>query len=181
MTITESGITLNLPDNNFFRFENCPGHRDLQYLKEMDVCWYEQATDTLYLIELKGYENNNLIEENDPNISAQTIEEMKKRISTHRIFDLWKKSVDSVSMFMSVLLNKPYAENIQACSPFTITHTTTIRLLSIINWTSPDLTYISNINTEYKSRFKPYAKLYNIETFLVMTKNQASQIYSWIL
>ena len=181
MTITESGITLNFPDNNFFRFENCLGHRNLQNIKEMDVCWYEQATDTLYIIELKGWENNNLIEENDPNVSAETIEANKKGISVHRINDLWKKSVDSVSMFMSILLNKPYAATIQACSPFTITHNTKIKLLSIINWTNPDLTYIANVNSEYKSRFKSYAKLYDIRTFVVMTKSQAAQIFSWVL
>ena len=179
--ITESAITLNFPDNNYFRFENCEGYKLIKNnFKEMDVCWYEQASDTLYIIELKDWGNNTLKEENDPNVSAEQIEHMKKGISADRINNLWKKSVDSVSMFMSILLNKPYAANIQACSPFTITHTTTIKLLSIINWTSLDPTYISTINSEYKSRFKSYAKLYDITTFAVMTKKQASEKFSWI-
>ena len=181
MAITESGITLNFPDDNFFRFESCQGHRNLQNIKEMDACWYEQATDTLYIIELKNWENNNLIEEHNPNVSAEQIQQMKKGISAYRIDELWKKSVDSVCMFMSILLGKPYSATIQACSPFTITQTTKIKLLSIINWTSADLTYIANVNSEYKSRFKSYAKLYDIKTFVVMTKSQASQTFSWIL
>ena len=37
MAITESSITLNFPDNNYFRFEDCQGYKDIQdNLKEMD-------------------------------------------------------------------------------------------------------------------------------------------------
>jgi hypothetical protein len=180
MVIQESSITLNFPDNNCFRFEECKGYKDLQYVKEMDVCWHEQATDTLYIIELKNWENNNLNEESDPNFNAERIEEMKSGIKHHRIEELFKKSLGSICMFMSILLEKPYSYNIQACSPFLITKDTKIKLLTIINWTSNDVTYISTINTEYKSRFKSYAKLFDIPTFLVMTKNQAAQRFSWI-
>ena len=180
-TITESGITLNFPDNNFFRFENCQGYKNIQnHFREVDVCWYEQATDTLYLIELKNWGNFTLIEENDPNFSVQQIEAMKNRISTHRIEVLWKKTVDSACMFMSVLLNKPYSANIQACSPFTITNTTKIKCLSIINWTNPDVTYIATVNKKYKEMFKPYADLFDIKAFIVMTKKQAAQRFSWV-
>jgi hypothetical protein len=181
MAITESLITLNFPDNNFFRFQDCQGYKDIQnHFKEMDACWYEQATDTLYLIELKNWGNNILDEESDPSVSAEDIAKMKKGITEHRIKELFKKSMDSVCMYMSILLNKPYSSNIQACSPFTITETTQIKLLSIINWTNVDTTYISAIKSEYQSRFKSYAKLFNIKTFVVMTKAQASQRYDWI-
>jgi hypothetical protein len=181
MSITESSITLNFPDSNFFRFEDCQGYKAIQNnFKEMDVCWYEQATDTLYIIELKNWENNNLNEEKDGTISLEEIGKIKKKISSYRIDNLFKKSIDSVSMFMSILLEKPYSSTIQSCSPFTITQTTKIKLLSIINWTSADPTYIATINSEYKSRFKPYAKLYDIKTFVVMTKQQATQVYNWI-
>ena len=83
-------------------------------------------------------------------------------------------------MFMSILLEKPYSVNIQNCSPFTISKTTKIKLLSIINWTNPDATYIASIYSEYKSRFSPYAKLFDIQTFVVMTKNQAQEKYDWV-
>ncbi|MBL7785197.1 MAG: hypothetical protein JNM36_04780 [Chitinophagales bacterium] len=181
MTITESSITLNFPDNNVFRFQDCQGYRDIQHnFKEMDVCWYEQATNTLYIIELKDWGNGILNEESDPNISAEKIVEIKEGISAYRVNELWKKSVDSVSMFMSILLKKPYSQNIQSCSSFIITHATKVRLLSIINWTSPDVTYIASINSAYKSRFKSYAKLYDIKSFIVMTKTQAITNFDWI-
>ncbi len=181
MPITESSITLNFPDNNFFRFEDCKGYKDIQNnFKEMDACWYEQTTDTLYIIELKNWGNGKLIEEDDPDFSVEKIKEMKDGISKSNINVLVKKSVDSVSMFISILLEKPYSINIQNCFPFKISKTTKIKLLSIVNWTNPDTAHIAFINTEYKSKFMPYAKLFDIQTFVVMTKNQAQEKYDWV-
>ena len=119
MTISESEITLNFPDNNFFRFEGCKGYKDIQHnFKEMDACWYEQEKDILYIIELKNWQNNDLDEESNPNISSEKIAEIKKNITQYRINNLLKKSIDSVSMFMSILLERPYSSNIQECTPF---------------------------------------------------------------
>ena len=60
MPITESGITLNFPDNNYFRLGGCDGYKKIQNnFSEMDACWYDQANDTLYIIELKNWGNNN--------------------------------------------------------------------------------------------------------------------------
>lgn len=181
MPITESSITLNFPDNNFFRFQDCKGYRDIQNnFKEMDACWYEQTTDTLYIIELKDWGNGKLNEEEDPSVSELKIKEMKEGISKSNIQVLVKKSIDSVSMFMSILLERPYSVNFQNCSPFTISKTTKIKLLSIVNWTNPDTAHIAFINSEYKSKFMPYAKLYDIKTFVVLTKNQAAQKFDWV-
>jgi hypothetical protein len=181
MPITESGITLNFPDNNYFRFEDCQGYKEIQNnFKEMDVCWYEQATDTLYIIELKDWHDGKLIEENDPSFSAQKIIEMKQGISKSNRNILVKKSIDSASMFLSILLEKPYSPKIQLCAPFIITNTTSIKLLSIINWTNPDVTYVATINTEYRSKFASYAKLFDIKAYVVMTKDKATQVFDWI-
>jgi hypothetical protein len=181
MPITESGITLDFPDTNFFRFEKCKGYKHIQdNLKEMDVCWYDKINDILYIIELKDWGNGILDEESDPTKSPESIENLKRNISQARIHALVKKSLDSVCMFASVLLNKPYAVHIQACSPFVVTHQTTIKLLSIINWNSPDSTYLDMVNTAYKSKFKPYAKLFNISSYLVLPKTEASQFFAWV-
>lgn len=179
--LTESNITLNFPDNNYFRFQDCEGYKQIQHnLKEMDTCWFNNEDNILYLIELKNWENNSLIEENDFSISKEEISLMKSNISKSRINNLLKKSIDSVSIFMSILLDKPQGLKIQKCSPFTINNNTTIKLISIINWTSSDITYIANINTEYKTKFKSYAKLYSISAYLVMTKEQAAKQFNWI-
>jgi hypothetical protein len=181
MSITESSVTLNFPDNNYFRLCDCDGYKAIQNnFAEMDACWYDQVNDTLYIIELKNWENNNLTEESDPNYTPEQIQKMKEGISNYRIGNLLKKSVDTTCMFMSILLGKVNGNKIQQCSPFAISKNTTIKLLSIINWTDIDSTYISNINTQYKSKFNSYAKLFDIKTFLVLPKNKASQLFTWI-
>ncbi|MDZ7900918.1 MAG: hypothetical protein U5N85_23185 [Arcicella sp.] len=166
MPITESLITLNFPDNNYFRFQDCQGYKDIQnHFKEMDACWYDVNNDTLYLIELKDWSVANLT---------------NREYSDKRIWDLVKKSVDSVSMIMSILLQKPYSASIQACIPFSISGETKIKLLSIVNCNDADKVFISTVNTDYKSRFNAYAKLFNVNTFVVLTKDRATQLFDWI-
>lgn len=181
MPITESSVTLNFPDNNYFRLCDCDGYKAIQNnFAEMDACWYDQASDILYIIELKNWENNNLAEESDSNYTPEQIQGMKEGISNYRIRNLLKKSVDTTCMFMSILLGKANGNEIQKCSPFAISNNTTIKLLSIINWTDTDSTYISTINTQYKSKFNSYAKLFDIRTFIVLTKDKASELFTWI-
>jgi hypothetical protein len=166
MKITESSITLDFPDNNCFRFQDCKGYKAIQnHFKEMDVCRYDQESDTLYIIELKDWSEVTLGNKEDSN---------------KRIRDLVKKSVDSVCMFMSILLGKPHSILIQECSPFTISGGTKLRLLSIINCKAADTIYISAINSEYKSRFVSYSKLFDINSFLVLPKDKAMQRFEWI-
>ncbi|TAD99975.1 MAG: hypothetical protein EAZ97_07285 [Bacteroidetes bacterium] len=179
-TVTESGITLNFPDENFFRFENCQGHKNLQNIQEMDCCWYDQNNDILYLIELKGWNSDKLNEEIDPNFDKQEIDKIKAGRKKGHIDSLVKKSVDSLFMFISILLGKPYAKQIQACSPFTISNNTTIKLFTIMDWKETDTTYVSVINDSYRDKFKSYAKLLNIKTYLVMTKTQAQKQFVWV-
>ena len=181
MLITESSVTLNFPDNNYFRLCDCDSYKAIQNnFAEMDACWYDQKEDKLYLIELKNWETNNLAEETDPNYTYEQIQVMKEGISNYRIRNLVKKSVDTSCMFMSILLGKTHGNKIQQCSPFTISKNTKIILLSIINWTETDSTYISMMNTQYKSKFNSYAKLFDIKTFMVLTKDKASKLFTWI-
>ncbi len=181
MKIEESSITLNFPDANYFRFENCDGYNKIQNnFKEMDVCWYDVKKDELFLIELKDWKNNTLNEESDSSFSKSKIAEMKLGISNYRIGEVFKKSVDSLCMVLSVLLGTKYSEDISACFSFNITKKTKIRLISIINWESADVNYIATINSAYKSKFGSYAKLFGITTFLVMTNKQAQAKFDWV-
>lgn len=171
MPIIESDIILEFPDDNFFRLCDCFGYKEIQNnFAEMDVCWYDGQNDILYVIELKNWGNNRLLEEDNPSISNEEIEKMRKNISEYRVRNLLKKSIDTTCMFMAVLLNSRQGQKIQSCAPFSITTQTRINLLLIINWASPEVVYISDINTKYKSLFGSYAKLFGIRTFLVLTK-----------
>jgi hypothetical protein len=55
-TYTESGLHLDLPDGQHFRFEDLPAYRTLsgKYLKEMDFAWIDGGK--LFLLEVKSFE-----------------------------------------------------------------------------------------------------------------------------
>lgn len=54
---TESNITLDFPDHNFFRFSACGGYTALSgnHFKEMDACWYDTYGNIYWLFELKDF------------------------------------------------------------------------------------------------------------------------------
>ena len=37
-----------------------------------------------------------------------------------------------------------------------------------------------NTQYKYKSKFNSYAKLFDIKTFMVLTKDRASELFTWI-
>lgn len=180
MTETESSITLEFPDNNYFRICDCTAYKQLQHIREMDFCWYNQNDDKLFLIELKDWGNDSIDEEKDPSIKQDKIIEKKEGIYKYRIKNLLEKSLDTLCMFSSILLKRPLGNRINNCAPFNITTQTDIILLSIINWSSSDDSYISNINTAYRSKFNSYAKLFGIKKYHVLTKTLASKTFDWI-
>lgn len=179
MSITESAITLNFPDTNYFRLQDCQEYRKLQHLREMDCCWYDHSNDRLYLIELKDWGNGTLTEESDPSYSKQEIEKKKAGITNYRIKNLLEKSQDTLCMFASVLLQRGAGNRINQCAPFNITTATKITLLSIIHYTGQDA-YIAHINTQYRTKLNAYAKLLGAQQYLVLTQTLAAKQFSWI-
>ena len=180
MPYTESSITLNFPDNNYFRLSECDAYKKLNHIREMDFCWYDKDKDKLYLIELKDWGNASIDEENDSSVSNEEIEQIKQGITNYRIENLLEKSLDTLCIFSSILLNRPTGRRINNCAPFDITVNTEIILLSVINWNMPDFSYVSDINSAYRSRLNSYAKLFGIKKYQVLTKQIASDIFDWI-
>lgn len=118
MSFTESSITLDFPDTNHFRLSECDGYKSLQNIREMDFCWHHENEDILYLIELKDWGNESINEESDPSFSDDDIEEKKRGIATYRVRNLVEKSIGTLSMFSSILLNRSAGRRINDCAPF---------------------------------------------------------------
>ena len=168
MRIVESSIALDFPDANYFRFEECDGYNTIQnHFKEMDAGWHDGNNDTLYLVELKDW-------------TRLSLSNLPRENTNQRICGLVKKSVDSICMLISALLSTAQGEKIQRCLPFQITQETKIRLVSIIHCDSTDRTNISHINTEYRSRLKSYAMLFNIKSYFVVTREKAIERFPWV-
>jgi hypothetical protein len=99
---TESNITLNFPDANFFRFATCGGYTTLSgnHFKEMDACWFDAAENLYWLIELKDFSLASLT-------TPETIEK--------KSWDIVKKATDSLCMFLSSKHAYSYAVNLDPC------------------------------------------------------------------
>jgi hypothetical protein len=53
----ESGLRIELPDGDSFRFQDCSGYKSLsgKNLSEMDFGWWDSAKNILWLLDVKDY------------------------------------------------------------------------------------------------------------------------------
>ncbi|MFN0036810.1 MAG: hypothetical protein ACKVUS_17245 [Saprospiraceae bacterium] len=157
---TESSITLNFPDNNFFRFSTCQGYTSLSgnHFKEMDACWYDAAGNFYWLIELKDYSLASIA-------AAETIEQ--------KAWDIVKKAVDSLSMFLSSKHRYGYAANLDPCFPKAPDAKTQFKFVTIVHCDTSQIGDVQLLHNSFRSKFKPYANLFGINYFAVVEHTQA--------
>ncbi len=157
---TESNIKLNFPDTNFFRFANCKGYTDLKgnHFKEMDACWYDAASNLYWLIELKDFTVATL----------ETIENIEARA-----WNLVKKAIDSLCMFLSSKHSYMYNVNINPCLPAIPNHTTEFKFITIVHCSPSQAGDIQLIHNSFRRKFKPYADLFDIKYYGVVEHSSA--------
>ncbi len=157
---TESSITLYFPDSNFFRFSNCRGYTALNgnNFKEMDACWYDATCNLYWLIELKDFTSAALS-------TTQNVED--------RAWNLLKKAVDSLCMFLSSKHAYPYDIKLNPCLPSTPDSTTEFKFITIVHCSLSQAPDIQLINNSFRRKFKPYADLFGITHYAVLEHSAA--------
>ncbi len=166
MPFTESGITLNFPDNNYFCFENCRGYQKLSgfHFKEMDACWIDLTNNILYAIELKDYSQANVFQD-----------------STAKVWDLVKKSIDTLSMFLAIMKNTKHSSELSTCLPSNIDiNDFQIKFVHIINTLPNQRTEIQFLQDDFRQKTKAYQKLFSY-TFTILTYQQAKKRFPSII
>lgn len=159
--LNESNITLKFPDQNWFRFQDCTGYQQLSgnHFKEMDVCWHDISNKMFWAIELKDFSGADLTQP----------EKHEKRV-----FDILKKAVDSLQMILAFKFKTPYADkSLSLCFPNFPLNPSEIKLVIIINCSEAQASTIQHLNDAFKSRFFPYAKIWGIKHYFIITKDQA--------
>lgn len=157
---TESSITLNFPDDNFFRFSTCRGYTALSgnNFKEMDACWFDSNSNKYWLIELKDFSSATLG-------TYQNLED--------RVWDMVKKAVDSLCMFLSAKHDYSYKANLASCFPVIPNSTTNFIFVTIIHCGLSQMSDIQHINDSFRRKFKPYAELFGISAYSVIEHSAA--------
>jgi hypothetical protein len=102
-TYYESGLRLNLPKGEHFRFQDCEVYKLLcgQKLKEMDFGWWQKEQNRLWLIEIKDY-------------AHLSIEE---RLPNHLLDNLVDKATDSLLMLASCWAKTGKGREFSLCLP----------------------------------------------------------------
>jgi hypothetical protein len=161
---TESSITLNFPDTNFFRFAACSGYTALSgnHFKEMDACWFDTSANLYWLIELKDFSLATLT-------TPETIEK--------KSWDMVKKAVDSLCMFLSSKHGYPHAVHLNPCfNTFPPNDTTQFKFVTIVHCDGSQIADVQLISEKFKSKFKPYAKLFGITYYAVVEHSTAVRL-----
>ncbi len=161
---TESSITLNFPDTNFFRFSDCGGYTVLSgnHFKEMDACWFDASANLYWLIELKDFSLATLT-------TPENIE--------NKSWDMVKKAVDSLCMFLSSKHAYLYAANLNPCfNAPPPNNTTQFKFIIIVHCDVSQKADVQLINEKFKSKFKSYAKLFGITHYTVVEHSSAVKI-----
>jgi hypothetical protein len=160
---TESSITLNFPDNNYFRFADCPGYRKFSgnNFKEMDACWHNAGDNIYWLIELKDYTADLT--------AGNSIES--------RVWNILKKAVDSISMFLSVKHQYAYGQtDLQPCMPVAPDAATNFSVFTVVHCPEANKADIQLLHNSFRSKFMPYAKLFGITSYGVLEHTQAMRV-----
>jgi len=168
MPFTESEITLNFPDNNYFCFENCAAHQEISGfgIKDMDAGWFDVDKKILYLIELKDFSNS----------SAISNEEDEDKSLLGRSKNLVKKAADSIAMINAILLNTNWGQKLQSNLPCTFDRSYEVWLISVIhiNQNENQTNNVSLLNTKFTSLFNGYRKIFgNVNYAAVLSHEQA--------
>lgn len=160
---TESNITLNFPDSNFFRFATCGGYTVLSgnHFKEMDACWYDAQSNLYWLIELKDFTSASL--GNSTNVED-------------RAWNLLKKAVDCLCMFLSSKHTYPYDTNLNPCLPYTPDSTTQFNFITVVHCNPTQAADVQLIHNSFRGKFKPYAELFGITKYVVVEHSRAISI-----
>src|SRR3546814_13910007 len=91
MPFEENGVAVHFPDDKYFFFRECESYKKISNasVKEMDVCWLNNNEKTLWMVELKDFENshNTLFLQKD--ISNKTIFESGRK-------ELYKKTIQTI-------------------------------------------------------------------------------------
>ncbi len=161
---TESNITLNFPDANFFRFSSCGGYTALSgnHFKEMDACWFDAGGNLYWLIELKDFSSATL----------DTLQNVEARA-----WNILKKAVDSLCMFLSSKHSYSYAANLNPCFPVPLPNNTTqFKFVTIVHCDAAQRADVQLINNSFRGKFKPYADLFDINHYAVIEHSSAVSI-----
>jgi len=172
MPLSEHGVTVHFPDNNYFQFGGCNAYNGLggHGVKEMDICWLDKANNVLWAVELKAFDNP---------ANAKHIKNDLKTIDIveYWINELYKKTVHTLCML------ETNRSNTKSCLVAGISDTTIFKIVHLINVIPGQESYLTFMKDELTVRLKPLLAIFRVDSLAVVPYNTAKggALVSWIV
>ena len=147
---TESSITLDFSTEHWFRFEKSSPYDKLSgfHFKEMDACWVKDmgtSNAEFYAVELKDYSAGNL-----------------KETSSDRVWDIVKKVVDTIQMFMSARYQNGFGKQLEAEKSVDLHNGIQKAVfLTIVNFKAEDAQMFQTMKDECLLKLKGYSSVWD--------------------
>lgn len=161
---TESSITLDFPTEHWFRFEKSSPYSMVSgfHFKEMDACWVKDmgtSNAEFYAVELKDYSAGNLEE-----------------TSSDRVWDIVKKVVDTIQMFMSAHYQNGFGKQLESDKAVDLHNCIKKAVfLTIVNFKEEDASLFQVMKDECLSRLKGYSSVWDGIEIHVLSKAAAQK------
>lgn len=172
MPLSESGVSVHFPDNNYFQFGACASYNRIkgQRVKEMDICWLDVTGGVLWAVELKAFDN-------PANALHRQSDLSKTDIIDHWINELYHKSLHTLCMLET---NRAHT---QSCSIAGISDQTAFKLVHLLNLVPGQESYASFIQDKLREMLKPMLAIFRVDALVVIPYNTASggRLLSWII
>lgn len=168
---SESGIDLDFTSGAWFRFQKSEPYSNISGFgfKEMDACYLEFGSDgskVFYAIELKDFtEAGSLAEEN----------------MTKRIWDIVKKNVDTLQMFMSARHQHTFGKALESEKNVDLhTGLSKVFFLTIVNVKPENALMVQTLKDKCLGKLCAYSRVWDGISFTLMTKEQAQKRYHFV-
>lgn len=172
MPHSENGVTVHFPDNNYFFFGNCPAYKSISPygVKEMDVCWLDNAANILWCVELKAFDHpiNPLFASHDLSNAS---------VINYWIDELYKKSLHTLCML------ETNRSNTQSCIVQGIEDQIVFKLVHLINVLPGQETLLQYVQDQLNAMLKPFIAIYKVESLVVIPYSFAKgrALLPWIV
>jgi hypothetical protein len=172
MPLTEHGVSVHFPDNNYFQFGSCIAYRAIMSMsvKEMDICWLDVTNNILWAVEMKAFDNPANVKHIQQDLSQQNI-------IKHWINELYIKSVHTLSMLST---NR---SGTLGCAMAKINDQTTFKLVHLLNFVPGQESYAPFIQDQLKALLKAYLAIFRVESVSVIPYNiyRGGGLIPWIV
>ena len=154
----ESGLTINLPNQDYFRVSDCPTWRkklNTLSLKEMDFGWWDATTNQLYLLEVKDFTQLDHPKATKPKKPQDFIK------------DFVTKATDTLFLLAGVWLSSGKGESMKkelivTCPNFP-TAISKVKLIFVVKTTAPSAgIWIADLQNEIRNQLRGRVILFDL-------------------